>query len=161
MLQEQFENNFARQLHTKQPERPIWVEDESLTIGRRTIPRTFWKEMQKAPLFDIQPPIEIRVHALVEEYGSLDPDFLVECTERIRKRLGPEQTKKAVTAIREERMEDFIQAVIVYYDKTYRAGLGPRDKTKIFPVPVSQGDAAENARLILEAAKTALWTPSI
>jgi len=149
--QEQFENDLAAELYGLDRRRRIWVEDESLTIGKRTIPRNFWNEIRAAVLFDVQAPLEVRVQALVEEYGSLDKDFLVECTERIWKRLGPEQTKRAVTAIREGRMEDFIREVLVYYDKTYRTGLQGRDAEHIIKVPVAGGSAAINATLVLKA----------
>jgi tRNA 2-selenouridine synthase len=152
--QEQFENHLAARLHGLDPLRKIWVEDESLTIGKRMIPRTFWTEIQRSLLFDVQSPVEVRVRALVEEYGSLDPDFLVECTERIRKRLGPEQTQRAVTAIREGRIADFIREVLVYYDKTYRTGLKSRDPGRVVPVPVQDRNAVENAQQVLAAAKT-------
>lgn len=153
--QEQFENDFAGQLYGLDRARRIWVEDESLTIGKRIIPRTFWNGMQGALLFDVQAPVEVRVKTLVQEYGALDRDFLVECTERIRKRLGPEQTKRAVGAIREGRMEDFIREALVYYDKTYRTGLRGRDPGRIIQVPVQDGFAQENAALVLAAAKAA------
>ena len=149
--QEQFENDLAGELHGFDRQRRIWVEDESLTIGKRTIPRTFWNGIRSAVLFDVQVPLEVRVRALVKEYGSLDKDFLVECTERIWKRLGPEQTKRAVAAIREGRMEDFIREVLIYYDKTYRTGLQGRDDEHIIKVPVAGGNAAINATLVLQA----------
>jgi tRNA 2-selenouridine synthase len=153
--QEQFENNLADRLHAFDRSRTIWVEDESLTIGKRTVPRTFWKGIQTAILFDVQAPVDERVRTLVEEYGSLDRDFLVECTERIWKRLGPEQTKRAVTAIRDGRIEDFIREVLVYYDKTYRTGLAGRSPANIIPMPVPDTDAAVNAARILKAVTTA------
>ncbi|MBN9385517.1 MAG: tRNA 2-selenouridine(34) synthase MnmH [Chitinophagaceae bacterium] len=152
--QEQFENDLAGQLYRLDRTRRIWVEDESLTIGKRIIPRTFWNKMQEALLFDVQAPLEVRVKTLVQEYGTLDRDFLEESTERIRKRLGPEQTKRAVGAIREGRMEDFIREVLVYYDKTYRTGLRGRDAGRIVQVPVQDGRVEENAMLVLSAAKT-------
>ncbi|HEY4207520.1 MAG TPA: tRNA 2-selenouridine(34) synthase MnmH [Puia sp.] len=150
--QEQFENTLAGELYRLDRGRRIWVEDESLTIGKRTIPRGFWNGMQAGMLFDVQASVEVRVKALVEEYGSLDRDFLVECTERIWKRLGPEQTKRAVTAIREGRMENFIREVLVYYDKTYRTGLQGREAGRIMAVPVTSGDAGMNATRVLTAA---------
>lgn len=149
--QEQFENDLAGELFRFDRGRRIWVEDESLTIGKRTIPRPFWDGIRTAVLFDVQASPEVRVQALVEEYGSLDRGFLVECTERIWKRLGPEQTKRAVTAIREGRIADFIREVLVYYDKTYRTGLEGRDPEHIIKVPVAGGDAAINATLVLQA----------
>jgi tRNA 2-selenouridine synthase len=149
--QEQFENDLAGQLNSLHGQGRIWVEDESPTIGKRMIPRSFWKAMQGSILFDVQVVEEDRVKALVGEYGSLDPDFLVGCTERISKRLGTERTKKAVIAIREQRMEDFIREVLVYYDKTYRTGLQTR-QGRVIPVPVQDGHAMKNARFVLEAA---------
>ncbi len=150
--QEQFENKLAAELRGLDRQRHIWVEDESLTIGKRTIPRTFWNTMQSAVLFDMQVPKEHRIKALVAEYGSLDKDFLVECTERIWKRLGPEQTKRAVQAIRDDRIEDFIREVLVYYDKTYRTGVSGRTPDRIIPVITRTASISENTDLLLKAA---------
>lgn len=152
--QEQFENDLAGRLYKHDRTRRIWVEDESLTIGKRMVPRTFWKGMQDAQLFEVQVPLEIRVRTLTQEYGSLDRDFLIECTERIRKRLGPEQTKRAVGAILEGRMADFVREALIYYDKTYRTGLRSRDPGRIVQVPVQDGHAADNAAWVLAAAET-------
>lgn len=142
--QEQFENNLADHLKDIDTSRQVWVEDESLNIGRCVIPNSFWHQMRQAPLFDLKVPLDQRVASLVLEYGVLDKDFLVECTERIRKRLGPEQTKHAVAAIREDRMNDFIRIVLVYYDKTYRTGLSSRPQDRIFPVEMTGKDISAN-----------------
>ena len=147
--QEQFENNLADQLSQLDYSRNIWVEDESITIGRRLIPKPFWNQMQTAPLFELQVPADRRVEALVEEYGSLDKEFLIECTDRISRRLGLEQARQAITAIREGDMHEFIRRVLVYYDKTYRKGLNTRDAGRIFPVTLQSTDPVLNARQIL------------
>jgi tRNA 2-selenouridine synthase len=147
--QEQFENNLAEQLKQLDPLRRIWVEDESITIGRRFIPTPFWNQMLEAGLIDLKVPLEQRIEALVEEYGQLDKDFLVECTERIKKRLGPEQTKNAVAAIREDRMSDFIRLIVVYYDKTYRIGLSRRKAWQVLPVEVDSANSLLNAQHVL------------
>jgi tRNA 2-selenouridine synthase len=147
--QEQFENDLAARLLALDRGRRIWVEDESRTIGQRLIPRAFWDRMRSAVLFEVQPPPEARVSSLTETYGMLDRDFLVECTERIRKRLGPEQTKRAVAAIREGRMEDFVRELLVYYDKTYRTGMG--DRVDMVAVPVDGVDAVVNSAIVLTA----------
>jgi tRNA 2-selenouridine synthase len=152
--QEQFENNLAAVLSTLDSAKPIWIEDESQNIGRCLLPKPFWVQLRNAFHFDLQVPMEQRVETLVREYGSLDKDFLITCTERIKKRLGPEQTKNAIAAINEDRMADFIRQVLVYYDKTYRRGLNDLDPAGILPVPVPSHDAKANARLLLKAAET-------
>lgn len=150
--QEQFENNLAAALQRLDRKKRIWLEDESLTIGRCSIPKSLWDRMQSATLYFVEVPLEDRVHALVEEYGSLDKEFLVFCTDRIRKRLGPEQTKKAITAIHENRMEDFVRWVLVYYDKTYQTGITNRSGKHICRIPAPGDNPIENASLILQQA---------
>jgi tRNA 2-selenouridine synthase len=156
--QEQFENNLATRLHQLDPNRDTWVEDESGNIGRCMIPRPFYDQIRKAPLFDLQVDAQQRVETLVTEYGSLDKDFLVECTDRIRKRLGLQNTKQAITAIREDRMADFIRLVLVYYDKAYRATLTGRDPALVFQIVVKGADEAANACQLLQTTNNAQTT---
>jgi len=152
--QEQFENDLAATLSKLDPGKPIWIEDESQNIGRCILPKPFWTQLRNAFHFDLRVPVEQRVENLLIEYGSLDKDFLIASTERIKKRLGPEQTKKAIAAIAENRMADFIREVLVYYDKTYRRGLSDRDPAAIRTLAVASSDAAQNAQLLLKAAET-------
>lgn len=151
--QEQFENDLATTLSKLDNTQPIWIEDESLNIGKNIIPKPFWTQLRNAFHFDLQVPAQQRIENLLEEYGSLDKDFLISCTERIKKRLGPEQTKNAITAITEDRMADFIRQVLVYYDKTYQRGLSDRDPATIQKITTTQNDPRTNARLLLKAAE--------
>jgi tRNA 2-selenouridine synthase len=147
--QEQFENNFANQLNKLNTQQRIWIEDESLTIGKRSIPNPFWHQMRDARLIDIKVDLNQRVNSLAAEYGCLDKDFLMESTERIRKRLGPEQTKFAIEAIMENRMKDFVKIVLVYYDKTYRTGLSKRDPSQVHSLDLCDTETANQADEIL------------
>ena len=149
--QEQFENNLASELSKQDRQRKIWVEDESSSIGKRTIPRPFWDQMVTSFLIDIKVSAAQRMEALVQEYGSLDKDFLIECTERIRKRLGLDQAKNAIIAIKEDRIADFIGVVMIYYDKTYRTSLARRNADHILKVDLENTDNTQNAREILHA----------
>lgn len=148
--QEQFENNLAAKLCAIDPQRPLWLEDESLTIGTRAIPNGLFHQMRDAPVIAVQVPLDDRVSLLLEEYGSLDKQFLKDCTQKIWKRLGPEQTKNAIAAIDDDRMADFIRIVLVYYDKTYRIGLSKRRPESITAMECAGTDAAINAALILD-----------
>lgn len=150
--QEQFENNLAAQLQALDRKKRVWFEDESLTIGRCCIPKLLWDRMQSSTLYFLEVSFEDRVQALVKEYGSLDKEFLVLCTDRIRKRLGPEQTKNAILAINEDRMEDFVRWVLVYYDKTYQNCIVKRTGKHLIRVPVPGDNPTDNASLILQQA---------
>jgi tRNA 2-selenouridine synthase len=148
--QEQFENNLAEVLYRMDDSRRIWVEDENMAIGKCLVPRLFWDRMQAAVLFDLQVPAEIRVAALVQEYGHLDKEFLISSTQRIRKRLGTERAKNAIAAIVEDNMAEFIRLVLVYYDKMYRRGVNGRIGTAIFVVTVKDGDAVGNSQELIK-----------
>ena len=152
--QEQFENLLARELNKIDKNTPLWLEDESLSIGRCFIPNPIFHQMRQAPVIKIIVPFQERVDFLVKEYGELDKEFLIESTLRIGKRLGPEQTRDAVLAIRENRMDDFIKIVLVYYDKTYANGQGKREKESIHIIQCSSTNAEENCRLLLNHIKS-------
>ncbi|WP_432714032.1 tRNA 2-selenouridine(34) synthase MnmH [Pedobacter sp.] len=153
--QEQFENDLAYLLSQFDPQKAIWVEDESLTIGKRCIPHGFFNQMRNTIVICLNVPLEQRIAALVEEYGSLEKDFLIACTERIRKRLGPEQTKNAIIALEEGRMADFIRLVVYYYDKTYLNGLAKRNKELIFPYVTGEQESLTTiAQQLIDFANT-------
>jgi tRNA 2-selenouridine synthase len=151
--QEQFENNLAYQLSKIDINKPLWLEDESRTVGKCSIPNPLWDQMRNAPVIKLNIPIEERIRFLTQEYGKLNPNFLIECTQRIGKRLGPEQTRDAVLAIKENRMSDFIRLVLVYYDKTYTTGQSMRKASQVYDVSGLVAADAANVTHILEKAK--------
>lgn len=152
--QEHFENLLATELNRIDKTRPLWLEDESLSIGRCYIPNPLFHQMRDAPLMKVVVPFQERVDFLVKEYGTLDKEFLIESTLRIGKRLGPEQTRDAVTAIREDRMDIFIRIVLVYYDKTYTNGQGKRSAENVEIIECSNTEAQENCTLLLNYLKS-------
>lgn len=97
-------------------------------------------------------PLETRTEKLVTEYGALDKDFLTDCTMRVRKRLGPEQTRDAIQAINEDRMADFIRLLLVYYDKTYQKGLSTRLPGQVFTIDCDNTETVDNALKIKDFA---------
>ena len=146
--QEHFENLLATELYKTDKSISLWLEDESLTIGKRFIPNPIFHQMRHAPVIKMTVPVQKRIHSLVKEYGKLDKDFLVDCTLRIGKRLGPEQTRDAVVAIQENRMADFIKIVLVYYDKTYSMGQGKRSEESIHEIECSNTNAQKRKSVV-------------
>lgn len=149
--QEHFENLLATQLDLVNKNYPVWLEDESLTIGKRFIPNPLWHQMRNAEVIKMIVPTEERIRFLAEEYGCLDKEFLIDSTERIAKRLGPEQTRDAILAIQENRIADFIKLALVYYDKTYKTGQNKRMPDSIFEINCPDTNSQKNAKLILES----------
>ncbi|HWB63344.1 MAG TPA: tRNA 2-selenouridine(34) synthase MnmH, partial [Chitinophagales bacterium] len=67
---EHFENLLANELLNFEPGKPVWLEDESKTIGRVFLDLNLWNHMCRAPLFVVQVPLEVRLKRLVAEYGE-------------------------------------------------------------------------------------------
>ncbi len=149
--QEQFENDLAAALAKLPNDRPIWVEDESRTIGGLGIPAAFFEQMRAAPLVVLDVPSAARVQYLAADYGRHDAAGLAAAVLRLRKRLGGLVTKEALGAIADGDMARMVELVLAYYDKSYGYGLEGRPATV---VPAEGTDAATNAALVLAAAKT-------
>lgn len=152
--QEQFENLLGLELQKMDSSKRIWLEDESVTIGKRVIPKPIWVQMRKAPVIKLEIPKEERIEFLNEDYGSLDKEFLKESVLRVQKRLGPLETKLTLQAIEEGRMKDFIRQVLVYYDKTYAKGIKNREHQNIFNLEMPNINPKENAKAIIKFMKS-------
>ncbi|MBK0381690.1 tRNA 2-selenouridine(34) synthase MnmH [Pedobacter sp. SD-b] len=151
--QEQFENLLGQELQKMDLSKTIWLEDESVTIGKRVIPKPIWEQMRKANVIKIEVPKKERIAFLNQHYGKLDRTFLKTAVLGISKRLGPLETKLTLCAIEEGRMEDFIDQVLVYYDKTYFKGLIKREKRSINALKIDKINFKENAKFIINLKK--------
>ncbi len=126
---EQFENDLASQWIDFGGDEPVWVEDESLNIGKVIIPEPFFSKMQKAPLYLLETLYDIRVDRLVEEYGGYDISILGELILRIGRRMGGDQARSAVSALESGDIRQAVGIVLSYYDRTYRYTLEKSIKT--------------------------------
>lgn len=123
---EQFQNELFRQMQEMNPSRPIWLEDESISLGNVFIPLPFWHQLRKAPLLRIELGKEARVQRLVKEYGQFDPQMLEEAIGKLTKRLGGQHAKKALEALQENKLEEVAVILLTYYDKAYELGIEKR-----------------------------------
>lgn len=124
--QEMFENELAAAL-AKNQHHGFWLEDESQRIGRLHIPHTFWDLMRKRPVYFIEIPFFERLQYIAKEYGICDRQQLVLSIERIKKRLGPLETKMAIAHLNEGDVIECFRILLHYYDKLYEKGLNSRE----------------------------------
>jgi tRNA 2-selenouridine synthase len=75
----------------------------------------------------------------------------MDATQRIEKRIGPQQTKEALKALRDGDLCKGLSYSLVYYDKAYRHKTDQRTKESVFLVSSDVVDAERNAQLILSA----------
>jgi tRNA 2-selenouridine synthase len=116
---EHYENRIAMALHSQRQAPQIWLEAESAQVGRCRIPAGLWRQMQQAPLLEIQRPLAERLEQLVAVYGSQGASALREATERIARRLGPQRTAAALEAIDHSDWGGAARQMLDYYDRCY------------------------------------------
>ena len=118
---EHYENLLAEVLdrHRLASAEAIWVEAESIQVGRCRIPKPFFDQMQQAPVLEIQRSLDERVKQLVTVYGHQGGGALAEATERISRRLGPQRTRQALEAIGRSDWAEACRATLDYYDRCY------------------------------------------
>ena len=116
---EAFENRIAAVLNEQRAAPQIWLEAESVQVGRCRIPAGLWRQMQAAPLLEITRPVAERLDQLVEVYGVQDQEALAEATQRIARRLGPQRTTTALEAIAVRDWHGACAQMLDYYDRCY------------------------------------------
>ncbi len=122
--QEMFENKLALALHEHAAHgQPIWIEDESQRIGDVNLPNSLYACKQSMPVYFIDIPFEQRLSYILSLYGKFDKEKLLQCIMRIRKRLGPADTKNAVTYLLENDVSACFSILLAYYDKWYAKSL--------------------------------------
>lgn len=116
---EQFQNELYEQLLKFDLSRQIWVEDESIAIGKIFLPSEFWSRLHGSPLLRMEVSKEIRVGRLVEEYGHADREEFLSIMERISKKLGGQHFLDAREKLQKGDMPAVMEILLTYYDKAY------------------------------------------
>ncbi|MEE4197730.1 MAG: tRNA 2-selenouridine(34) synthase MnmH [Bacteroidales bacterium] len=149
---EQFENLLINEWLSFDLSRPIWIEDESHSIGSNWIPRELFDQMRKAPLIKFDLDKQSRVERLIKEYAGYNPKDLEHGILKISKRLGGQHTKEALEAIHAGNLKKAIEIVLLYYDKTYAFGMQKRTNQDFYTFPMPQYTLEKNAELLIQFA---------
>lgn len=120
---EQFQNDLFEEVRMLDPSRRIWVEDESIGIGKIFLPHDFWQQMSLAVVFEMEVDRRIRVERLVREYGNSDKEEFLKAMNSIMKKLGGKDFQEAKEKLLAGDMASTISILLNYYDKAYRTGL--------------------------------------
>lgn len=145
---EQFENLLWKHLGFFDSSKPVWVEDESISVGRCFVPAPFFKAMQEAPAWVVEVPRSSRIERLVEMYGSVSFDLLGEALVKISKRLGGDRYQSASKALERGDLGKVAEEVLFYYDKAYLYCLSHRDPSRVCRISVPDNPAATAIQLV-------------
>lgn len=116
---EQFINIIHENLRKLDPSKIVWCEGESMLIGHLFLPQKFFAMMQSAKRIEVVMDVEQRLDRLTAEYGSFDIEALISAFEKITKRLGYDNAKNAVEALRNGDIRGAAAIALIYYDKAY------------------------------------------
>lgn len=147
---EQFENNLFDEWSKLDRSKPVWLEDESRSIGAVSLPGPFFEKMKQQPMVLIQVPMGKRVERLVVEYAGFDKCLLVEALMKIAQPMGGLALADAKKSIESGDFAPAIRLVLGYYDKMYSRALAKFNNRTICEINTNTGDAKANAERILK-----------
>lgn len=129
---------------------PIWLEDESQRIGLVNIPNPLWENMRSSPVYFLDIPFEERLDHIVQEYGKLDKQQMIEAIGRIREKLGGLYAQTAIRLLEEDCTIESFRILLAYYDKFYFKALHNREALdSLLHTVESKSVTPENAQLLV------------
>ena len=148
---EQFHNLLHNEWEKLDLNRPVWMEDESFSIGKVGMPKPLWDKVKVAPAIAVQVPLELRINRLVNEYGKFSKAQLAEAVHKIKRKLGDQRHQQALNDLEENKLDVVAENMLLYYDKAYRKGL--EKKPILYNLALPDNNLAANARKLIEFRK--------
>jgi len=145
---QQFQNEILDEILSFDLAKRVWIEGESLSVGRAFLPDPLWNRMNEARCIEIQVPASDRVERLVIEYGMLPRELMENAIHSLIKRLGEQRMKEILNYYLENKLDAVAEKLLEYYDQTYQFSRD-KHKRKLTTLELPNGDAAANADLIL------------
>lgn len=151
---QQFENNLFKELEKLDPKKITWLENESPGIGSVFIPSGLRKQMEESPIINIELPEKERIKRITKEYGCFDNNILIEKIDKISRRLGSEKSKLACQAIANNELEQAIEVLLKYYDKSYTHYMKKHSPERIImSFDLEKDNPNENAKVLVNCMK--------
>jgi tRNA 2-selenouridine synthase len=120
---EQFQNELFEEIAKLDLNKRIWIEDESIAIGKIFLPKDFWQTMRTSVVVEVKVDKPIRIQRLVKEYGDANKEEFLQAMQNITQKLGGQHFNTAKEKLMENDMYSTIDILLTYYDKAYLRGL--------------------------------------
>jgi tRNA 2-selenouridine synthase len=140
---EQFENELFEVWRQLESDRPVWLEDESQSIGRVNLPLPLWNQMRLAPGIFAEADRASRIELLVREYGDLPTHALGDAIGRVKKRLGGLRYQQAIAALEGNQIAEFADIALRYYDDAYTTASKKRPRGNLVTFALKKAGVAE------------------
>ncbi|MBK8506277.1 MAG: tRNA 2-selenouridine(34) synthase MnmH [Saprospiraceae bacterium] len=142
---EHFQNLIYKDFRAFDLARQIWIEDECMRIGQVTLIEGLFRQMSKSPHVFLSIDKTERINFLVEEYGMLPIEKLIEATYSIQKKLGSEKTTKAVELMKEGNLEAAAEIILTYYDRFYHKSISKKEALVVRKIECQMNELPELA----------------
>ena len=147
----QFQNAIYEEVSKMDTKKRIWIESESLSIGKVYLPEPLWGQMNKSSIIQLSMPLAHRVKRVVSEYGSFDSEKLKEKISRL-KRMGGNNVKLALQHLGENNLEAVAELLLQYYDKSYQFGANKYKKNKPIKLQLEDDNPTESTFTLIKLA---------
>lgn len=149
---QQFQNDLHAAVQKLDTQKRIWIERESMTIGKTNLPQTLWENMNSSSLISIDVPQEFRIKRLVKDYGKASKKELESSIRKLQQNLGGQNMKAALGFLEEGKLSEVAALLLKYYDKGYKFNRKKYAEREPINVSLQTNDAVENAKELIRVA---------
>jgi tRNA 2-selenouridine synthase len=144
----QFHNKVFSKLSHFNPRLPLWIENESIHIGKVNLPIELWEKMKHSEVIEIIIPLEKRIQNILMDYGHYTSEELIDCLKHIEKRLGKKVTNELGAKIAKRDLKSVVESLLRYYDEAYEKGRLKRDCQKFVKIEFKEFNSEQIARIL-------------
>lgn len=148
----QFQNWLYSDLLKLDGNKRIWIESESLSIGKVYLPETLWQNMNTSRVIEIKLDKAIRAERIIQEYGNFSHDLLENCLIKIKNRFGGDRVKIALELLSDNKLNEIVLLLLEYYDKAYTFSKNKYKQKEVAVLEATTGDPALNAAELIKLA---------
>jgi tRNA 2-selenouridine synthase len=147
---EHFENLLGEKMLRLDLSKPIWIEDESKTIGSVYVPKPLKETMYSAPFVLVNRSKKERIEKLCDDYGEMPKSELGDAFRKLGRRIGGQYLKAAMEHLQENNLASACDIALSYYDKAYQYSLEKANRNPIFTLDLSGKSESELAATLIQ-----------
>jgi len=121
--QKYFETLIWGKLKSFNHKKRIWVEAESIKVGKLNIPSLIWKSMPLGRNIKINASLDERIKYILKDYKyfTSDPKLMSEALRVLKQIIPKEDFMNIEKSLKKKNYYEFVRALIIYhYDKAYK-----------------------------------------
>ena len=121
--QKYFETLIYKKLKSFNTKKRVWVEAESIKVGKLNIPSLIWKAMPLGRNIKISSSLDERVKYILKDYKyfTSDPKLMSEALRVLKQIIPKEDFLNVEKSLTKKNYYEFVKALIIYhYDKAYK-----------------------------------------